>query len=375
MSAPMDWMQRLFQGIGGQQQPPDMSNPYGVDMAIQQAMQQQQRAQAMQMPQVGAGRGSFLAGLAQMLGGRALEARSGETLKEALSKRFEIDNARRTAEAEQKRIEEQRKFDREIEKAKRIAEEEAAAKARHRAPDPFASVLQNLSPQEIERAGRIKYGLEARPGSSPVININPSQRNENAFQEALGKSDADLYSQGRAQAIAAQQAMNSINSLDSILSTTKTGKAQEVYGQLAQWVGAPEGADYQATQALVNDRVFELINALKGPATDKDAERAMAQIPSMGTDPRARKVVFDYLRKKADTQVRMFNEMDQYANQRGSLQGFKPSVGQFDLNTAPLGDMRAGPGQEEQGPMPGARRAPDGKWYVNQNGQWFEVTP
>lgn len=29
----------------------------------------------------------------------------------------------------------------------------------------------------------------------------------------------------------------------------------------------------------------------------------------------------------------------------------------------------------EVAPMPGARKAPDGKWYVQQNGQWFQVGP
>jgi hypothetical protein len=241
--------------------------------------------------------------------------------------------------------------------------------------DPYQQYLESLPPEKRDQAFAVKAGLAARPGSGTSVSVNlPPQIG--AFQTALGKRDAELYSTARDKATAASQALNSIDALDKILSNTQTGKPQEVLGQLAQWVGAPQGADYQATNALVNDRVFELINSLKGPATDKDAERAMAQIPNMGTDPRARAVVFDYLRKKAGTDIQFFDEMDAYATEQGGLQGFKPRVGQFSVDTRPLGGESGTGGMGEatdKPPVPGARRAPDGFWYVRHGNGYARV--
>lgn len=188
---------------------------------------------------------------------------------------------------------------------------------------------------------------------------------EAAIAEILGlsKSDADAtaYADLRNRAAAAQQAMSSIDALDSILSNAQTGKMEEAMAIAGQFLGTEAGANFQATQALVNERVFELINSLKGPATDKDAERAQAQIPNMGTDPRARKVVFDYLRKKAGQQVEVFQDADTFLRERGNLQGWVPRYGSFSVDTAPLG---AGPDSGSAQPSPQGGRVrtwtPDG---------------
>ena len=35
--------------------------------------------------------------------------------------------------------------------------------------------------------------------------------------------------------------------------------------------------------------------------------------------------------------------------------------------------MMQGQNEDEEPPMEGAQRAPDGRWYVQQEGQWFRV--
>ena len=227
------------------------------------------------------------------------------------------------------------------------------------------AALQELPPEA--QAAFKGYLAEQRP-AAPVVNVNTPPR-ESAFGRELGKRDAGLFADQRNKAISAQQAMNSIDGLDKILSNTATGKSEELYGQLAQWVGAPEGADFQATNALVNERVFELINALKGPATDKDAERAQAQIPNMGTDPRARAVVFDYLRKKAGTDIQMYGEMEDWLGKGNqSFNGFRPSVGQFSVNTSALGGEGGSVGGDE--PVAVNDR---GEKLVFRNGRWVHM--
>lgn len=80
-----------------------------------------------------------------------------------------------------------------------------------------------------------------------------------------------------------------------------------------------------------------ILNSAKGPQTDQDAIRARNAIPSMGTDPRARAVVMDYMKKKLGGQVQYFDEMDQHVQTTGGLRGFKPTVAGFDVDTSALG--------------------------------------
>lgn len=321
--------------------------------------------------------------IAQAFMGRKLSRKADEKISDALKRQFEADNTRIAREAALKAREQQEAFDKA--RAQRAADAKLLGLS-GRAEQQY--IVTGEVPKEAQRkfvngfwvdeAGgtveQVPEYLDAqakvRAAGRTQVNVNSGQKNATAFQEALGKSDADLYNTQRGKALAAQHAMNSIQALDSILSNAKTGKLDEVYGRLAQWAGTEAGADYQATQSIVNERVFELINALKGPATDKDAERAQAQIPNMGTDPRARKVVFDYLRKKAGTEIQMFEEMDRYANDRGSLQGFRPTVGAFSIDTGPLGgaanvSARAGSSPYQEGQR---LQGPDGRIYVVRNG-------
>ncbi len=321
MSAPADWMKRLFQGIGGQQQPPDMSNPYGVDMAIQQAMQQQQRAQQMQMPQVGAGRGSFLAGLAQMLGGRSLEARAGETLKEALSKRFEMDNQRKAAEAEQKRLEDQLAFQREIEKAQKVAEAEQAARAKYRQPaqPSFEQQLFDQLPPEMRgKAAMGKFGL--LPQNQPqagfderlIMSLPPEQRAA-AIQQRLGiaPKEQTLTAQDIKLIQAEDQRRVSLENATDLVGRLTDLTKQGVGGPIAASGlnpftnrAPPAGQaieSYDAMAAQLADEITRLTR-IPGIGAQSDAElrAALAAIPTSDKNEATRMQMLQQIAKKIE---------------------------------------------------------------------------
>lgn len=372
MSTPMDWMQRLFQGIGGQQQPPDMSNPYSVDMAIQQAMQQQQRAQQMQMPQVGAGRGSFLAGLAQMLGGRALEARSGETLKEALSKRFEMDNARRTAEAEQKRIEEERKFQREIEKAQKVAEAEQAARAKYRQPAQPSfeqQLFEQLPPEMRGKAAMGKFGLlpqaQAQPGFDErmFMALSPDQQ-QAAIKQKFGIGENPLTAQD-VKLIQSQQQKNI--SLDNALGIIKKMQSMTDDG-----VGGPIAAaslnpftnrltpagqqieQYDAQAAALGDELTRLMRIPGiGAQSNLELEAALKGIPTSNKTEATRKAILDQIANK----LKAMRESPTFFDIRGGQQPAQPAAGM-------TGDPEEG--QTATNPQTGQR-------IVKRNGQWVPL--
>lgn len=176
------------------------------------------------------------------------------------------------------------------------------------------------SPAQINEATGRLVGAQRPPQTT--FNISPTA--EGPFGSEGNKRSSELYFTMQDKAASAQQGLAAIDALESIFQNVETGKMAEVRGQLGQWLGTGEGADFQASQAIVQDRVFDIINALKGPATDKDAERAQAQIPNMGTDPRARRVVFDYIRRKAAAQMQNYQAATDYMQKNRTLVGFMP---------------------------------------------------
>lgn len=171
----------------------------------------------------------------------------------------------------------------------------------------------------------------------------PGQNYAKPFDEALAKADVDRFNKARDEAVASQDQLNALDGIDNILANVQTGKPQEFYGKMSQYFGGAPGATYQAQQALVNEQVNAILNAAKGPQTDQDAQRARAAIPSMGTDPRARKVVMDYLRKKLSGKIAETQRMEEFLYQNQSLQGYKPQRPSFQTDAAPVGGRGLSP--------------------------------
>jgi len=282
-----------------------------------------------------------LAMIASAYAGRKIKKGAEEKMSDAVAKMFEMDTQKEKERAAALQAQKEQEYAKELGKIQYKAETEAKY-AKNKDPQAIAlfKARGEMSPEE--RAQFDSWDMARKPNGANVEFKMPAQ--ESAFAKEIGKEEAATYNAQRNKAVSSQQALNSIDALDSVLANVSTGKPQEAYGKLAQWVGAPEGAEYQATQALVAERVNEILNAAKGPQTDQDAERARAQIPNIGTDPRARKVVFDYIRKKAKNEVDLFDDMSTHVQKNNSLRGYKPSVGKFNIDTSPLVNSGGGGG-------------------------------
>lgn len=186
----------------------------------------------------------------------------------------------------------------------------------------------------------------------PVVNINNGDAT-GPFGKKGQELSAERYFTMQDQAAGAIRGVQAIDALESIFSAQETGKLKEASAQLGQWLGTGGGADLQASQAIVMDRVNEILNAAKGPQTDKDAERAIAQIPNIGTDPRARKVVFDYIRRKASATIQDYHAATKFANENRGLVGFIPPSGRdFDVGAPSAINPRFSGSGGGQLPMP-----------------------
>ena len=281
--------------------------------------------------------GALAQALSMGIGGKIRRA-ADESASEYAGRIFEEEQRQAAAQAEAERraqLEaEQRSFDR------AVSLEGVKGEIRNRRVPDSIRALEVLA----ERPDLARLDLDRKSASAPRTTVNAGNY-QKPFETALAKADAEAYTQLRNRAGAAQQAQNSIDTLDSILGNAQTGKMNEALAMAGQYFGTEAGANFQATNAIVQEQVLNLMGQLKGPATDQDAARIEAQIPNMGTDPRARKVVFDYLRKKAAQEVETFSDADRFLSERGNLQGWVPRHGAFTVDTSPIGGQAPTPAQ------------------------------
>lgn len=314
--------------------PQEQYNPMMLENALYDRDKQQSQQQMLQQMLTSNGGGGALGILAAALGGYMMKKqnkKSESKLEELFQRDFDFKERQRI-EA-QKAEEAKWKRDRaaKIEDAGAIAAAQDAARRTTAQKNAVAAGLQPGTPE---------YNAYIRDSSkkpSTTVNVQaPGQNYVKPFDQELAKADVEMFKGAREQANNANSMLQSVNALEDVLSQTSTGKPQEMYGKLAQYFGAPEGATYQAQQALVNKQVNEILNAAKGPQTEGDAQRAREQIPNMGTDPRARQVVMDFIRKGAQAKIDEFNSMQGYVNEKGNLQGYQPTYGAFRVDSSPI---------------------------------------
>lgn len=304
----------------GNPQQPQMQQPADSSAMLQAQLLQQQRNRDLAdslmkqgyVPNSGA-LGS-LAMIAQAWKGKRMNKEADEKI---------ADYSKRLLEA--KTIEDQ-------EAARRALEAEMAKEQRKATIDREAKEFEfGLKERETPNDAKEAKFFAANPelaamdmarGRSRASNTNitmPGQSYPKPFEEALAKADVGMYDTMRQEAMAARSAQASANELRTVLDKMPAGKPQEFYGQMATYLGAPAGANYQAQKALVEEQVNAILQQAKGPQTDRDADRARAQIPNMGTDPQARKVIFDYIERKNKDKIETFKRTDAQFRAGGNL--------------------------------------------------------
>lgn len=320
----MNWLDQVGQMFGGgQQQPQQIDNPYQNQMALQNAQMQKQRAMQMQDAQYqGGGAVGILAGLAQILKGKSLDRKADESITQALGRQFEFDNQRAMKEAERQAAEDEKRWQRELAKIR----ETEKIKAENRPVDPYQAWLAQQSPDTIHKAFAVKAGLEARPGTAPVVNVNTGGPAPTEFQKALDKKDAAYFGELRDAATLASQTLDQAKVIEDMMGSAETGKVPQALAMAGQYFGSEAGANMQTFQAATNRMVLDLAGKMKGALSDSDRRMLEQSVPSFGMDPRANKVVLDLIKKGAMNAQSTYKAADQYATENKGLRGFVPPV-------------------------------------------------
>lgn len=320
----MDWLNQIGQMFGGgQQQPQQIDNPYQNQMALQNAQMQKQRAMQMQDAQYqGGGAVGILAGLAQILKGKQLDRKADESITQALGRQFEFDNQRAMKEAERQAAEDEKRLQRKL----REIQETENIKAKNRPVDPYQAWLAQQSPDKIEKAFAVKAGLEERPGSAPVVNVNTGGPAPTPFETALDKKDAEYFGTLRDAATMASQTLDQTKIIEGIMSEVETGKVPQALAMAGKYFGSKAGANLETFQAVSNQMVLDLASKVKGSLSDSDRKMLEESVPSFGMSPQANRVVLGLIKKGAENAQSTYKAADQYATEKRSMRGFVPPM-------------------------------------------------
>lgn len=115
------------------------------------------------------------------------------------------------------------------------------------------------------------------------------------FDQEVAKKAADFYNSLISDVSAKNDMITNVETLKSLLPNLKSGPLQDKIDLANQFlhkigfsgnlIGANDVRDADALNYLVNKNVFNVLQAQKGPQTDKDAENARRTFASLGNSP------------------------------------------------------------------------------------------
>lgn len=203
---------------------------------------------------------------------------------------------------------------------------DAGATARHMTPEGFR-MDQNgqlfIEPGFL--AGKSAIAAAGRPSmNSTVINSGPK-----AFENEMGKSDAEQVGQWRKEAMAANNALQSVQNMrDSIQKGAFTGGGAQVKTDAANLISGLTGIEFkklagsQEFNAEASKLVLQHVKELGANPSNTDREFIEKTIPRLASSPEARDQLIKWVEQQAKRSIDRYQRGDAYARQNSGLRGF-----------------------------------------------------
>lgn len=324
---------------------------------------------------------SILASVMSTIKGDSMLKDSDAKLSETLAKRFEIQNQQDQAKAEAEQRRRGEDYQRELEKL-RAGEK---YKAEFRAPEkvPFEQQLFNMLPENLRgQAALGKFGLGPKAGPGP----SESDRKIAQLRE-LGATDDQIRSmllggQGRNIDPLSPEGIKAkleLSRLEQSQGPQEIDPHAAVANDALRFVAATTGTPIETLKKMTPDQV----------AKEFTKNSAMIANPILGNLPGAGMNTNAIIKEMAAKQARVNNpkgtvtDADFKAAEAGLPALNRPDTANAEIirnilmqaaqGTPPQGASPAG--ASEQPPVQGAKKAPDGHWYVEQNGKFARVDP
>lgn len=213
----------------------------------------------------------------------------------------------------------------------------------------FQNMTKGMTPEERERARRIKLGLAPRATGSAALTITDSGRagevaeteatiagaksgaaegakldeqiraaQDKAFQEVLGKEGGQIYSKLQRAAQEASEFLPRLRGLKEMAAAANTGAYANAKMMGKRLFGMDVATD-EALNAKLMGLAQDILNQQTGTKTDFDFQVAVEQAASMGKSPEANIMLINSLIDRQESALR-FGDMAREAMQQGGPQ-------------------------------------------------------
>jgi len=262
-------------------------------------------------------------------------------------------------------------------------------------PDP---VKQYLFAKGQGFAGTfVDYQLAIRKAGA--TNVTVDQKGETKFEEEFGKKQADRYTKYMDAADAARRKMVDINTMREISTRLGTQGAvagiKEAIGPYADALGVNiDGlSDIQAYTQVIQRLAPQQRAPGSGSTSDIEFKGFLKSLPGLSQNPAAREVGLNTMEalarddiargeiasRLATGEIKRAEAEKQLRDLPDPMKGFvewrkaNPQMYGQALKGEAVKQSAPNRQQADQPPLPGAQRAPDGKYYIQRDGQWFRV--
>jgi hypothetical protein len=217
---------------------------------------------------------------------------------------------------------------------------------------------------------------------NPPVNINlPANKYPNAFQEALGKSDAAKLDEYRKAADTGVGMVRTLDQLRKLNPTAMSGGGAQSRAVVSNWLAGWTGiqvtdpkvlSDTQQYNAIVSKSILDALGGSLGAGvSNADVAFIKDTVPKLEYSPEAREALINYMQTRAKQNIDLYQKAREYGEKNGGLKGFMP----YDAELAPTNQP-----QVSKAPPPTNAKgwvlhedAKGNKAYVSPDGKQYEV--
>lgn len=173
--------------------------------------------------------------------------------------------------------------------------------------------------------GKVQIAQAGRPTTN--VNVSTGKYN-NALAEAQGKGDAEMLGGLRDNARAATQALNTLGSLEGLSDKVFSGAGANTKLGLEKWFGglgipmSQQAINSENFKSIAGDLVLKQIKMLGANPTDSDRRFIEELVPQLESNSSARLKLIQYLKQRAQSSIKDYQDATTYAQKNGSLSGF-----------------------------------------------------
>lgn len=177
------------------------------------------------------------------------------------------------------------------------------------------------------------YQKELKQAGASNVNVNTQQKYPNAFNEALGKSDAEQLAKYRDSANSSAQMVNTLDKLQELNPKVMSGGGANARAQVANWLSGWTGVDVVDPKVLSDTQTYNAVTSkaildslggsLGAGVSNADVAFIKNTVPQLEYSAEARQQLIEFLRSKASNSIDLYKRAREYGETKGGLRGFE----------------------------------------------------